>query len=157
MKVFLGPYPDGDEDRKVEIRIDDYDSFDADQTLSLIALPLIKQLKETKHGSAFVDDEDVPEEIRSTSAPPKENEWDSDEFLHDRWDWVLSEIIFSLQSHTDYKSESRFYDHSAVNEEDGIMEQVRNIKVDREGLEAFNKRKQNGFRLLGKYWQNLWD
>lgn len=157
MLVNIGPYPDGDEERKVDIQIDEYDSWNCDQTLSMIALPLIKQLKETKHGSAFVDDEDVPEEIRSTSAPPKENEWDSDEFLHDRWDWVLSEIIFSLQSHTDYKSESRLYDHSAVNEEDGIMEQVRNIKVDREGLEAFNKRKQNGFRLLGVYWQNLWD
>lgn len=156
MFVNIGPYPDEDEERKVEIHIDEYDSWNCDRTLSLIALPLIKQLKETKHGSAFVDDEDVPEEIRSTSAAPKENEWDSDEFLHDRWGWVLDEIIFSLQSNTDYESENRFYDHSDVNEQDGIMDQVRSIKVDQEGLEAFNKRKQNGFRLLGKYWQCLW-
>ena len=30
------------------------------------------------------------------------------------------------------------------------------IKVDREGLEAHQKRVQNGFRLLGKYWAGLW-
>ncbi len=157
MFVNIGPYPDGDEERKVEIRIDEYDSWNADQTLSLIALPLIKQLKETKHGSAFVDDEDVPEELRSTSAPPKENEWDSDKFLHDRWDWVLSEIIWALEQHIDENAEEKFYDHSNVNPEDNLMKQVKAIKIDREGLDAFNARKQNGFRLLGVYWQNLWD
>lgn len=143
--------------RKIKIKIDSYDSWNCDQTLSLIALPLIKQLKETKHGSALVDDEDVPEEIRSTSAPPKENEWDSDEFLHDRWDWVISEIIWTLEQHIDENAEEKFYDHSNVNPEDNLMKQVKDIKVDREGFDAFNARKQNGFRLLGVYWQNLWD
>lgn len=157
MKVYLGPYPNGEEERKVEIEVHPYDSWNADRTLALIALPLIKQLKETKHGSALVDDEDVPEELRSTSAPPKKNEWDSDAFLHDRWDWVLDEIIFALEQHTDNDAESKFYDHSDVNEEDELMIQVRSIKVDREGLEAHQKRVQNGFRLLGLYWTNLWD
>lgn len=157
MFVNIGPYPNGDEERKVEIRIDDYDSWDCNQTLSMIALPLIKQLKETKHGSAFVDDEDVPEELRSTSAPPKENEWDSDKFLHDRWDWVLSEIIWALEQHTDYKAEEKFYDHSKVNEDDDLMDQVKAIEVDTEGLAEHNARKQKGFELLGKYWMAMWD
>ena len=157
MKVFIGDYPEGDEDRKVEIQIDPWDSYNADHTLALIALPLIKQLKETKHGSALVDDADVPEEIRSTSAAPKENEWDTDEFVHARWEWVLDEILFALQAHADYESESKFYDHSDVNEEDELMVQVRSIKIDREGLEAHQERVQNGFRLLGLYWTNLWD
>lgn len=143
--------------RKIKIKIDSYDSWSCDQTLSLIALPLIKQLKETKQGSALVDDEDVPEEIRSTAAKPKENEWDSDEFLHDRWDWTLSEIIWALEQHIDENAEEKFYDHSNVNPEDDLLKQVKAIKVDREGLDAFNARKQNGFRLLGVYWQNLWD
>ena len=154
MKVFIGDYPDGDEERKVEIQIDPWDSW---HTLALIALPLIKQLKETKHGSALVDDADVPEEIRSTSAAPKENEWDTEEFFHARWDWVLDEIIWALEQHTDHDSESKFYDHSGVNEEDELMVRVRSIKVDREGLVAHQKRVQNGFRLLGLYWTNLWD
>ena len=157
MKVFIGPYPERDEERKVEIEIHKYDSWNADHTLALIALPLIKQLKETKHGSALVDDADVPEEIRSTSAAPKENEWDTDEFVHARWDWVLDEIIFALEQYTDDDAESKFYDHSDVNEEDDLMTQVRSIKIDREGLDAHQKRVQNGFRLLGLYWTNLWD
>ena len=157
MKVFIGDYPEGDEERKVEIQIDPWDSYNADHTLALIALPLIKQLKETKHGSALVDDADVPEEIRSTSAAPKENEWDADEFVHARWDWVLDEILFALEQHTNDDAESKFYDHSAVNKEDDLMTQVRSIKIDREGLEAHQKRVQNGFRLLGLYWTNLRD
>jgi len=31
------------------------------------------------------------------------------------------------------------------------------LKVDREGLEAHQKRKANGYRLFGRYYQNLWD
>ena len=157
MKVFIGPYPKGDEVRKVEIEIHKYDSWNADYTLALIALPLIKQLKETKHGSAMVDDADVPEDIRSTSAAPKENEWDTDEFVHARWDWVLDEILFALEQYTNDDAGSKFYDHSDVNEEDDLMTQMRSIKIDREGLEAHQKRVQNGFRLLGLHWTNLWD
>ena len=157
MKVNIGPYPDGDEERKVEIQIDEYDSWNVDHTLSLIALPLLKQLKVQTKGAPYVDDEDVPEEIRSTSAPPKKNDYDIDEFHFARWDYVLDCILFALQAHTDYESESKFYDRSDVNEEDDLMTQVRSIKIDREGLEAHQKRVQNGFRLLGCYWTNLWD
>jgi acetylornithine/succinyldiaminopimelate/putrescine aminotransferase len=39
---------------------------------------MLKQLQETKHGAPLVDDEDVPEHLRSTTAPPRENEWDVD-------------------------------------------------------------------------------
>ena len=142
--------------RKVSVKIDPWDSYNADHTLALITLPLLKQLQETKQGSAMVDDEDVPEEIRSTNAKPKENEWDTDEFVHARWDWVLNEIIFALEQYTNDDAESKFYDHSDVNEEDDLMTQVRSIKIDREGLEAHQKRVQNGFRLLGLYWTGLW-
>lgn len=157
MKVHIGSYPEGNEKRIIDIQIDEWDSWNADHTLSLIALPLLKQLQETKHGSAMVDDEDVPEEIRSTSAAPKDNEWDTDEFVHARWEHVLSEILWSLEQHVDYDSDRKFYDHSEVNEDDDLMDQIHSIKIDREGLAAFEKRKQNGFRLLGKYWQNMWD
>ena len=143
-------------ERTVKIKIHDYDSFNADQTLSVIALPLLKQLKKQKQGAPFVDDSDVPEEIRSTSAKPKENEWDTDEFHFQRWDYVLDCILWSLEQHTNPDSEEKFYDHSAVNEEDDFMDQVKAIKVDNEGLAEHNARKQKGFELLGKYWQAMW-
>ena len=53
MKVFIGPYPEGDETRKVEIEVHPYDSWNADRTLALIAVPILKQLQATKHGSPY--------------------------------------------------------------------------------------------------------
>ena len=52
--------------RKIKVRIDKYDTWSMDNTLALIILPMLKQLKETKHGSPLVDDEDVPEHMRHT-------------------------------------------------------------------------------------------
>ena len=60
--------------QKITVRIDKYDTWSMDHTLAPIILPMLKQLKETKHGSPWTNDEDVPEELRSTSAPPKEDE-----------------------------------------------------------------------------------
>ena len=61
------------------VKIDRWDTWSMDYSLSFIVVPMLKQLKETKHGAPFVDDEDVPEELKSTSAPPKENDYDTDE------------------------------------------------------------------------------
>lgn len=157
MKVFIGPYQDDGSSRQEDVFLDEWDSFNADHTIALIAAPLLQQLKLTKHGSGMVDDEDVPEELRSTSAPPKENEWDTDANLHRRWDWVLDEMIWALTEHANGNGNSKFYDHSEVDEEADLMVQVAQIKCDREGLDAYNKRKQRGFELFGKYFQNLWD
>ena len=96
MKVFIGDYPDGDEERKVEIQIDTWDSWGAGRTIAMIAVPILKQLQVTKHGSPYTDDDDVPEHLRSTAAKPKENEWDTDEFHPDSWEYVLSEMIWAL-------------------------------------------------------------
>jgi hypothetical protein len=137
--------------------LDKWDSWSADHTIALIAAPLLQQLKLTKHGSGGVDDDDVPEELRSTSAPPKENKWDIDDNWHKRWDWVLDEMIWAMTEHADGMGEQKFFDHSEVVEEADIMEQMAQIKCDHVGLDAYEKRKQQGFELFGKYFQNLWD
>jgi len=140
------------------VKIDKWDTWSMDYTLAHIITPMLKQLKETKHGSPFVDDEDVPEELKSTSAPPKENEWDTDENHFKRWDWVLDEMIWAFEQNLDYDSEEKFFDHSDV--ETGthdILGQINKIKIDQEGLKIHQDRKKNGFRLFGKYYQGLWD
>ena len=109
MKVFIGDYPDGDEERKVEIEVHPYDSWDAGRTIAMIAVPILKQLQATKHGSPYTDDEDVPENLRSTSAKPKENEWDIDEFHHDRWEYILSEMIWALEQLVHNKEDDFFH------------------------------------------------
>ena len=68
------------------IKIDKYDTWSMDHTLAMIVLPMLKQLQATKHGAPNVDDEDVPEELKSTSAPAKEKEYDTDGNHFKRWD-----------------------------------------------------------------------
>ena len=140
------------------VKIDKWDTWSMDYTLSHIITPMLKQLKETKHGAPFVDDEDVPEELKSTSAPPKENEWDTDENHFKRWDWVLDEMIWAFEQNLSYDSEEKFFDHTDVEiKKHDIFGQIHKIKIDQEGLKIHQDRKKNGFRLFGKYYQGLWD
>ena len=153
--------------RHVYVKIDSYDVWGADHTLSLIALPLLEKLKQTKHGSPNVDDEDVPAGLglRSTEAPPKENSWDTDDNWHDRWAWVLDEIIWAHRQevHGDPDSEACWtHDVPDANwpfpsTKTGIERMLGNLHCDDVALAKFTARKQNGFRLFGKYYQSLWD
>ena len=153
MKVFIGPYPEGDEVRKVEIEIHKYDSWNADHTLALIALPLLKQLKEQTQGAPYVDDEDVPEELKSTSAPPKENDYDIDDLHFARWDYVLDCILWSLEQHVNYDpEEDKFFKFNEAAEPESGLEKLLGkgkCEIDKEGLEAYHARKQKGFVLFG--------
>ena len=161
MKVFIGDYPNGDEERKVEIQIDPWDSFNADLTLALIALPLLKQLKEQKKSAPWVDDEDVPEELRSTSAPAKENEYDTDANHFLRWDYALDCMIWSFEQHANYdQEEDKFFhwDETQSAPEGSVLNDLGlgKCEIDEEGLKAYHARKQKGFVLFGKYLRNLW-
>jgi hypothetical protein len=146
------------------VRIDPWDTWSMDHTLADIILPMLKQLKETKHGAPYTDDEDVPEYLRSHMAQPKENEWDTDDLHFMRWDWILAEMIWAFEQKVDHDAESQFFDYSAYTEEELIKRNLNDIingesktKYDREGHEKWQARKSNGFRLFGKYYENLWD
>jgi hypothetical protein len=146
--------------RQIYVRIDKFDSWSADHTLALIAVPLLKQLQASKHGAPFVDDEDVPEGLglRSTEAKPKENEWDTDDNHFRRWDWVLSEIIWALEQKTSDTVEDQFY--TRVNPDlksDNIEEMMGNTVIDWTAMNAWQERKSRGYKLFGKYYENLWD
>ena len=140
------------------VKIDRWDTWSMDYTLSHIIVPMLRQLKETKHGAPFVDDEDVPEELKSISAPPKENDYDTDENHFKRWDWALNEMIWAFEQNLDTNSEEKFFDHAEWDEkEKDFNKNLHKIKIDQPGLKAHQDRKANGFRLFGKYYQGLWD
>ena len=140
------------------VKIDRWDTWSMDYTLSFIVVPMLKQLKETKHGAPFVDDEDVPEELKSTSAPPKENDYDTDDNHFKRWDWALNEMIWAFEQNLDNNSEEKFFDHAEWDEkEKDFGKNLHKIKIDQVGLKVHQDRKANGFRLFGKYYQGLWD
>ena len=156
MKVNIGRYPKGDKERKISVKIDPWDTWSADHTLALIIAPLLQKMKDDKQGAPHVDDVDVPEHLRSTSAPAKENEWDTDDNWHPRWDYVLDEMLWAMQQLTSDNSEDQFYDDSKVDETKGIMQQMNAIKIDHEGLKLHHDRVQKGCELFGKYFQALW-
>lgn len=114
-------------ERRIKVRIDPWDTWNMDGTLAHIILPMLIKLKDNKHGAPFTDDEDVPEELRSYSAPPKENDWDTDDNFFLRWDWIMNEMIYAFTKKL---------------EEDPI---------------ARDERMDNGFILFGKYYNGLWD
>jgi hypothetical protein len=148
--------------RRIRVHIDRYDVWSMDYTLSLIILPMLKRLKEQKQGYGMIDDEDVPEHMRSTAPLAREgidpnNTWDWDRYAQDRYEWVLHELIWTFTQISDEDNEDQFYDHSAVKKDDSIDKMVQNLRVDHVGLKAHQERIRNGLRLFGKYYQTLWD
>lgn len=157
------------------VKIDRWDTWSMDHTLGQIALPMLKQLKATKHGAPLVDDEDVPDELKSTSAPAKENEWDTDENHFKRWDYVMDEMIFAFEHRLDDSWQDDFRSGEIdlvwkpvdVNGNEVPKKEAKyfemghgpkdTYKCDYDGIRKVEERIQNGFRLFGKYYSALWD
>lgn len=166
MLVKLGKYPGpkSTKERKIEVRIDPWDIWSLDQTLALIIHPALVLLKEKTHGAPDVPDSDVPDELKAT---PKENEWDTDSNHFKRWDYVLDEMIWAFgQVNLDWKKQffsgdvDRYFEEISV-EGETLYEWKpgpnHTFKIDYEGMKIHEDRMQNGFRLFGKFFQNLWD
>ena len=153
--------------RKIKVHIDRWDTWGMDHTLAYIVLPMLKQLKATKHGAPQVDIDDVPAHLKPTKKALKAYEKDgtTDAQFFDRWDWVLDEMIFAFDSKVNDGWEEQFEtgesDLQWKTLEGGMSEMVRgpnDTKVyDWEGRKKYEERIANGFRLFGKYYSNLWD
>ena len=159
--------------RKVKIHIDNYDTWNMNSTLAMIILPMLKQLKDTKHGAPNTDDKDAPVELRSTSAPKKEHDYDTDGNHFKRWDYILDEMIWTFeQLHPDTDWEAQYYsgEHDIVWEPKGELNEKGKPKfyemkkgpkdtfqIDMKGMRKHQKRIDNGLRLFGKYYCALWD
>ena len=140
--------------QKVRVRIDTWDTWSMDHTLAHIVLPMLAQLKRTKHGAHCTDDKDVPKELRSTSAPTKKNTWDTDDNHFKRWDWILDEMIWAFHQKCRDDWEGDFYEYK---DDDTERFGLKLVWEDRAGQKAHQERMTNGFKLFGKYYENLWD
>lgn len=138
--------------RKEKIRIDKYDTWSMDHTLAPIILPMLKQLKETKHGAPYVDPDDCPKDLR----PKEQDEYGTDDTHFGRWDWVLDEMIWAFEQKCRDDWTEDYYG-PYIRSEDGSMFGGRFEWTDDEGRKAHQERMSNGFRLFGKYYENLWD
>jgi hypothetical protein len=120
-------------EQRINVRIHHYDVWSMDDTLAQIILPMLKLLKENKHGSPYVDNDDVPAELHYKPDPDNPHKEEHDDLIHKRWAWILDEMLwaFERKAENDYS-----YD---------------------DDYKARQKRMSNGFRLFGKYYEALWD
>lgn len=150
-------------ERKLNIHIDDYDVWSMDHTLAMIIAPMLKELGKNKHGAPFVDDEDVPLELQTISAPAlsedQKNSGDTDENWLPRWKWVLDEMIWTFEQHMSNWEEQYYSGESDILFEDGVMKKgpKDTFTVDEVGVAAHRERMSNGRRLFAKYYCALWD
>jgi len=139
MYVRLGRFANEDDpddfERDQDIVIHPYDTWNMDHTLAIIIVPMLKQLKETKHGAPNVDCIDVPMKLQPTQLEVVRyrEEGETDKNFFKRWDYVIDEMIWAFEQIVDDNN------------------------VDREGLADHNKRIENGLKLFGKYYRSLWD
>lgn len=175
---------DSKKKRTIKVKIDRWDTWSMDHTLAYIILPMLKKLKEEKHGTpASLDPMDVPEYLRIVD---NETDWSQQRDLfegipkcnpehiyvrEDQWNWIMGEMIFAFEMklkdnwENDYASgDWDTYMSVCERKPDGSpklykMEYGPNhtYKMDYDKVQAVQERMDNGFRLFGKYYQNLWD
>jgi hypothetical protein len=128
MKVRIGPYR---KNRATRVEIEPHDTWSMDCTLAMIIHPMLVQLKATTHG------------YPSTTT---EQEWNE----------ILDEMIWAFEQKCRDHWEDDYYGDYDEDQKNGSM--VGSFKwIDHEGLKTHQERMSNGFRLFGKYYENLWD
>lgn len=154
---------------KTYVKVDYPDIWGADHTLGLLIVPVLKKLKQHKHGSPFVDPEDVPANLRPKAIP---SDGSTDETHHERWEWVINEMIWAFEQSTiDWEDA---YTHN-VDQLEMIFTPIEGKKFstldmnrqkdpskppyfrDRIGIKAHHERMKNGRMLFAKYYESLWD
>lgn len=144
------------------VRIDRWDTWNMDSTLSPIILAMLKQLKATKHGSPSVDDADVPPYLQFPKPSKRSKQQavhvldaeDDDNLIHRRWDYVLDSMIWSFEQLTKDDWESIYFTYT---DEDDEVLGGKKLQWNREGWDLHNAEIERGLMLFGKYFRALWD
>ena len=143
-------------EQKIKVRIDRWDTWSMDHTLAPIILPMLKQLKAEKHGAPFVDLKDVPKELHGKKLTKKQkDQGEVDDKHFERWDWIMDEMIWAFEQKNRDNWEEDYY--GPWHDFDGSISGGRFEWTDDEGRRKHQERMSNGFRLFGKYYENLWD
>ena len=147
------------------IKIDKWDTWNMDSTLTPIILPMLKQLKAGKQGAPYVDNEDVPANLRDKRNVGKIGNHSTDKNWFKRYDYVMNEMIWAFTELNKEDWTDQFYtgkiDHIWVDLPNGNIELKKGpkhtLKFDKKGHDKHWARIQNGLRLFGKYYTSLWD
>lgn len=172
MRVNIGEPTDSDEERLMEVVIENHDTWNMDTTLARIIIPMLKQLKSTKHGVPG----DMPYLNQTSNSAQgsfefyEEGDDTAFEASSQIWDDVLDKMIFAFEHIVDEEWEQGFqsgtihfvdvpeYD-SAGNVTGYSMKRGENdtYHCDYEGIAAVRLKIQEGLQLFAKHYQSLWD
>lgn len=156
MEVKIKRYTSGKRDgtvRKIDVKLDKYDTWSIPWTLSQMLVPMLKQLKEAAHSYGGVDKEDCPAELRST--------YDEHGYSKSAYDWLLDELTWTFSEvASDMENEPHIFEDRVYIEGEDFGEHINSLVVIPEKkieYEAYHKRIANGWRLFGRYGMGLWD
>lgn len=148
------------------VKIDYYDTWSMDATLSPIILPMLKQLRAKKHGCPWTYHEDGPWYYRFQTDKNEYNYTDEGSHNHERWNWIMDEMIWTFEQFTKENYEDQYWhDYGDIDwtagevDENGCKPVVwkRESVVDWDGIKRHDAAIENGLRLFGKYYRALWD
>jgi hypothetical protein len=152
--------------RTVKVKIHNYDVWNMGDTLAIVILPMLKELKRQKQGCPWSDHEDGPWYYKFDRYDEEHNWDEKGSYSHGRWDWIMDEMIWTFEQLTNEDHEDAYWlergeidwDHKEP-DENGCTPLIwkKESRVDWDGLKKHNDQIQNGLRLFGKYYQNLWD
>lgn len=139
------------------VHVDSTDVWSMDTTLSYIMVPLLERMKKDKQGAPYVEDADVPEELRSDKDAPKENTWDIDDERHfARWDWVLNEMLWAWKMVRDFDGADISIFTDKIPKGVSFNDYPDMTDEDYAAINSQEKRIDNGLRLFGTYLRALW-
>jgi hypothetical protein len=152
--------------RKIQIAIDNYDTWGMDSTLALIIVPMLKQLRDTTHGypSDFMTDR---------------SDWDGDQIAFkdhgfeypeetgfEEWQATLDKMIWSFEQlniewRDQYQEGEIDFDFVPCEDKPDFSEMVHGPKhtfvADYDAIRKHEEKIQEGIDLFGKYFRGLWD
>ena len=153
---------------RIKVHIDRWDTWGMDSTLAYIILPMLKQLRDTKHGSpgsmpAFEQTSNSAQLSFDFYEEGDEAAWEAG---HQQWKEILDEMIWGFeQINTDWEDQY-WRVHPELDLDDYPEDEGKDIipvrwKVegdcDYEGMRKHGERIQAAMELFGKYYLNLWD
>lgn len=156
--------------QKVKVKVDPWDIWGVDDTLSMVILPVLLAYREGINGGPYVDDSDVPESLRANLKEDQDFLENPDDNWHARWEWVVDEIIWTfqqLQPEYDWEEQYRSGEIDIVWEpvtmgtnEEQFFRMCKGpndtYTADYDAIKKHQERINNGLRLFGKYYQGLW-
>ena len=188
MKVYIGRYPsealskrDPDAKQKKSIRIDRHDTWNMAETLGEIILPMLKQLRASKHGSpggmkGFQEDSNH-HWPQMTFDFYKEDDNKANDLGHKQWEAIMDKMVWSFEQICMEDRDDQFHTgkHDIIwtkvdvlgNEVDSTYTGEIYYRMDKGPLNthAFDKdaytkyyeKIQEGLDLFGEHYMGLWD